>query len=143
MRKYFDISKGFFGGKCMVYFLRAKPNKSYYKMDKSSFAEGGVRRLQTPFLAKDSGKGVFCFKFFCTQRRKIVLNELGIARNARGEKFTAKDTKERFEGWHGQTPFVHACIAAHNSIKILEIWQTTVPRWRGRRGWKEESKNND
>jgi len=30
-------------------------------MDKSSFAKGGIRRLKTPFLAKNSGKGVFCF----------------------------------------------------------------------------------
>jgi hypothetical protein len=31
-------------------------------MDKSSFfAKGGISRLQTPFLVKDSGKGVFCF----------------------------------------------------------------------------------
>ena len=29
-------------------------------MDISSFAKGGIRRLQTPFLVKDSGKGVFC-----------------------------------------------------------------------------------
>ena len=45
----------------MALSLQAKPNKTYYQMDKSSFAKGGVRRLQTPFLVKDSGKGVFCF----------------------------------------------------------------------------------
>ena len=33
----------------MVYFLQAKPNKTYYQMDTSSFAKGGVSRLQTPF----------------------------------------------------------------------------------------------
>jgi len=30
-------------------------------MDESFFAKGGISRLKTPFLAKDSGKGVFCF----------------------------------------------------------------------------------
>ncbi len=44
----------------MVYLLEAKPNNTYYQMDKSSFAKGGISRLQTPFLVKDSGKGVFC-----------------------------------------------------------------------------------
>ena len=40
---------------------RAKPNKTYYQMDTSSFAKGGVSRLQTPFPVKDSGKGFFYF----------------------------------------------------------------------------------
>jgi hypothetical protein len=30
-------------------------------MDISSFAKGGISRLKTPFLVKNSGKGVFCF----------------------------------------------------------------------------------
>ena len=30
-------------------------------MDISSFAKGGISRLQTPFLVKDSREGVFCF----------------------------------------------------------------------------------
>jgi len=59
MRKYFDISKGVFWGKCMVYFLQAKPNKTYYQMDKSSFAKGGISRLETPFLVKIPGKAFF------------------------------------------------------------------------------------
>ena len=46
----------------MALSLKAKPNNTYYQMDKSSFfAEGGISRLQTPFLAKDFGKGVFLF----------------------------------------------------------------------------------
>jgi len=43
---------------------QAKPNKTYYQMDNPSFAKGGVRRLQTPSLVKDSGKGVFCFDVY-------------------------------------------------------------------------------
>ncbi len=29
---------------------QAKPNKTYYQMDKSSLAKGGIRGLRTPFL---------------------------------------------------------------------------------------------
>ena len=40
---------------------QAKPSNTYYQMDISSFAKGGISRLQTPFLVKDSREGVFCF----------------------------------------------------------------------------------
>ena len=47
----------------MALSLQAKPNKTYYQMDNSSFAKGEVSRLQTPFLGIDTRKGVFCFEY--------------------------------------------------------------------------------
>ena len=38
---------------------QAKPNKTYYQMDTSSFAKGGVSRLKTPFLMKIPEKAFF------------------------------------------------------------------------------------
>mgnify|MGYP001597102581 CR=1 FL=1 len=41
----------------MEHLLQAKPNKTYYQMDKSSFAKRGVLNA---FSGQSAGKGVFC-----------------------------------------------------------------------------------
>ena len=45
----------------MALSLQAKPNKTYYQMDKSSFAKGGVSRSKTPFLVKIPEKAFFVY----------------------------------------------------------------------------------
>ena len=49
----------------MVYFLQAKPNKTYYQMDTSSFDQGEISRLETPFLVKIPEKAFFLLKNQC------------------------------------------------------------------------------
>jgi hypothetical protein len=55
----------------MVYFLQAKPNKRYYQVDESSFAKGGISRLQTPFLVKIPGKAFFVSDFSAHNAKKL------------------------------------------------------------------------
>ena len=43
---------------------QAKPNKTYYQMDKFSFAKGGINRLQAPFLVKIPEKAFFVLNIF-------------------------------------------------------------------------------
>jgi len=43
--------------------LQAKPNKIYYQVDTSSFAEGGISRLQTSFLVETPEKTYFVLMF--------------------------------------------------------------------------------
>ncbi len=38
---------------------QAKPNSTYYQMETSSFAKGGIIRLRTPFLVRAPGKAFF------------------------------------------------------------------------------------
>jgi len=42
---------------------QARPNETYYQMDKSSFTKGGISGIQMPFLARKPGKAFFCLCF--------------------------------------------------------------------------------
>ena len=48
----------------MALSLKAKPNNTYYQMDTSAFAKGGISRLKTPLLVKIPEKAFFVLNIY-------------------------------------------------------------------------------